>query len=87
MAAKKKAVAKADLKGATAMHFSYHPEQKLVRVNVQQTLTILGEKQRQGRDIDIATDALDADILSAITDAFGWLAEDVGATPFEPESE
>ncbi len=72
------------LRAATATHMTYHPERGIVRLNVQQDILVLGLKQRQGRDIDIALDDLGADILGALTDAFNWIAEDAGATPYEP---
>lgn len=69
----------------TLVHVQYHPEAKLLRANVQQDVEFAGASQRQGRDIDIAIDDLDANIREALEDAFEWIAEEVGATPFKEE--
>ena len=82
-AAKKKRAPLPSAEGMTLQHIHYHPEAGIVRVNVQQDVTIAGQTERHGRDIDIALDSLGTDIRSALEDAFGWLAEDLGAEPYE----
>lgn len=75
------------LRGTTLMHISYHPEQNLLRANVVQDVVVAGEKQRLGRDVDIAIDDLSADIRGALKDAFNWIAEDVDASAYKRTSE
>ncbi len=70
------------LKNATAMHLAYHPEAGIVRINVQQDVTVLGATSRVGHDVDIALDDLGADIRTALEDALRWICEDRGATPY-----
>jgi len=70
------------LKNGTAMHMAYHPEAGIVRLNVQQDVTVLGATSRVGHDVDIALDDLGADIRTALEDALRWICEDRGATPY-----
>lgn len=73
------------LKEPTLVHLTYQKEAGIVRATVQQDVTIAGITQRHGRDVDLQVADLNADILSALDDAFNWIAEDVDAKPYESE--
>lgn len=73
------------LKEPTLVHLTYQKEAGIVRATVQQDVEIAGITQRHGRDVDLQVDELGADILSALDDAFNWIAEDVKAKPYQTE--
>lgn len=64
---------------ATAIHFTYHPEEGIANVSVQQDVTLLGTSQRHGVDKRVEVKDLPADIQRALDTAFNGLAKEVGA--------
>lgn len=71
-----------------ATWIQYSPGARVIRVNVEETLDDenepTGVRVLRGHDVDIPIGQVDSQILTALTDALAWAAEDLGAEVYEP---
>lgn len=67
------------LKSATLMHITIHPEEGVISCSVQQDVAILGDTQRQGRDVVVKLEDLPAAVRKNVEAGFSGVAKYVGA--------